>query len=134
VDSGGTTDHPLLAQDKDNKTVLMWTIITCRPAAVISRILSMEPRAATLCSWSGDTPVHALVNSVLFMEEAVVHADAAIVTEEGTLRKSAGRSDNEMLEVLHQIVELWPSAAYVRNSTGQTPIDLVCDALCVVVI
>ena len=117
---------PLLAQDKENKTPLHWAIDACRQAVVIHRLLRLDPRAAALCSWAGDSVAHSIVRTALSTPEAVVHANATIFdSSTGEVRKPVGRSHDEMLELLHQILELYPAVLNAYNTAGDTVFSLV---------
>eukprot|EP00750_Incisomonas_marina_P019763 INCI3619.5.p1 GENE.INCI3619.5~~INCI3619.5.p1 ORF type:complete len:2479 (+),score=381.36 INCI3619.5:687-7439(+) len=116
---------PLLAQDKENKTPLHWAIDACRQAVVIHRLLRLDPRAAALCSWAGDSVAHSIVRTALSTPEAVVHANATIFdSSTGEVRKPVGRSHDEMLELLHQILELYPAVLNAYNTAGDTVFSL----------
>ena len=121
-----TLQHPLLSEDKERKTPLFWALQAERATIDIVMLLRMCPEAVNMCSWAGNTPVHLLVKTAMQTPEAVVHVDASIFTEDGKVRKLEGRSHDELLEVLNQMLELWPDAIYVKNTEGFTPFDLVC--------
>ena len=116
---------PLLAQDNQNNTPLLWAVLRHRPAVLLFRLLQLAPTAVALTSWAGNTVAHEMVRAALFTPEAVAHANAALYGPDGQSRKGRGRSHEELLELLHQVLELWPQALDARNTAGQTVFDLV---------